>query len=444
MALRRKLGLLLFGCALLTTVLITFFVNRTIQHQFEQYMHDNQAKRNERLITYFEDYYQSHGTFDERAGAELAHEAYMNDYCLVLMDANSNVIWGMSPDEMKLEAGEIYQAKTYHLMVNDETIGYLEIGQHTPLLLSTEDIYFKQAINQSIVMSAVITIAVVGGISFIFSKPLSKPIKKVSEMALRLAQGDFKEEMIESINIEELDSLQKSMNLLARTLTSHEEARKQLVSDVSHELRTPLNILQTNLEGMIDGIIPVNEIRLQALHQEVVRFGKLISNLEVLKQFDTKTMKLELKPLDLKPLILQQVPEFTTLLRQKKIKLTVDLQEAWIEGDSDQLKQVLINLVSNAYKFTPEFGEVQICLTSSQNTVQVSICDTGIGVEKEHLSKLFDRFYRVDPSRHQTEGSGIGLTIVKKIVKLHGALIEVESEVGRGSTFILTFHRYSS
>ena len=412
MALRRKLGLLLFGCALLTTVLITFFVNRTIQHQFEQYMHDNQAKRNERLITYFEDYYQSHGTFDERAGAELAHEAYMNDYCLVLMDANSNVIWGMSPDEMKLEAGEIYQAKTYHLMVNDETIGYLEIGQHTPLLLSTEDIYFKQAINQSIVMSAVITIAVVGGISFIFSKPLSKPIKKVSEMALRLAQGDFKEEMIESINIEELDSLQKSMNLLASTLTSHEEARKQLVSDVSHELRTPLNILQTNLE--------------------------------VLKQFDTKTMKLELKPLDLKPLILQQVPEFTTLLRQKKIKLTVDLQEAWIEGDSDQLKQVFINLVSNAYKFTPEFGEVQICLTSSQNTVQVSICDTGIGVEKEHLSKLFDRFYRVDPSRHQTEGSGIGLTIVKKIVKLHGALIEVESEVGRGSTFILTFHRYSS
>lgn len=273
MALRRKLGLLLFGCALLTTVLITFFVNRTIQHQFEQYMHDNQAKRNERLITYFEDYYQSHGTFDERAGAELAHEAYMNDYCLVLMDANSNVIWGMSPDEMKLEAGEIYQAKTYHLMVNDETIGYLEIGQHTPLLLSTEDIYFKQAINQSIVMSAVITIAVVGGISFIFSKPLSKPIKKVSEMALRLAQGDFKEEMIESINIEELDSLQKSMNLLASTLTSHEEARKQLVSDVSHELRTPLNILQTNLEGMIDGIIPVNEIRLQALHQEVVRLS---------------------------------------------------------------------------------------------------------------------------------------------------------------------------
>lgn len=444
MTLRRKISLLLFSCALLTTILITFFVNRTIQHQFEQYMHDNQEKRNERLITYFEEYYQSHGTFDERAGAELAHEAYMNDYCLVLMDANYNIIWGMSQDEMKLEAGEIYQAKTYHLVVNNETIGYLEIGQHTPLLLSKEDIYFKQAINQSIVISAVITLVVVGGISFIFSKPLSKPIKKVSEMALRLAQGDFKEDVIEPMNIEELDSLQKSMNLLASTLSTHEEVRKQLVSDVSHELRTPLNILQTNLEGMIDGIIPANQVRFQALHQEVIRFGKLISNLEVLKQFDAKTMKLELKPLDLKQLILQQVPEFTMLLGQKKIKLTVDLQEAWIEGDFDQLKQVLINLVSNAYKFTPEFGEVQIRLTSSQNKVQVSIYDTGIGVEKEHLSKIFDRFYRVDPSRHQTEGSGIGLTIVKQIVKLHGAMIAVESEVGRGSTFILTFDRCSS
>ena len=92
MTLQRKLGYLLFSCALLTTLLITVFVNQTISHQFEQYMYDNQEKRNERLITYFEDYYQKHGTFDSQAGAELAHEAYMNDYCLVLMDVNSQII----------------------------------------------------------------------------------------------------------------------------------------------------------------------------------------------------------------------------------------------------------------------------------------------------------------------------------------------------------------
>ena len=179
MTLRRKLGLLLFSCALLATLLITFFVNQTILHQVEQYMYDNQAKRNARLTTYFEDYYASHGEFDEKAGAELAHEAYMNNYCLVLMDVDYNLIWGMSPNEMELEAGEVYQANTYDLVVNDEIIGYLEIGQHTSLLLSQEDLLFKQEINQSIFISAIITMVIIGAISYLFSKPLSLPIKNV-------------------------------------------------------------------------------------------------------------------------------------------------------------------------------------------------------------------------------------------------------------------------
>lgn len=444
MTLRRKLGLLLFSCALLATLLITFFVNQTILHQVEQYMYDNQAKRNDRLITYFEDYYASHGQFDEKAGAELAHEAYMNNYCLVLMDVDYNVIWGMSPNEMGLEAGEIHQADTYELVVNDDIIGYLEIGQHMALLLSQEDLLFKQAINQSIFISAIITMMIIGGISYIFSKPLSLPIKKVSDMARRLATGDFKEEVIENLNIQELDSLQQSMNHLAKTLMAHEEARKQLISDVSHELRTPLNILQTNLEGMMDGVIPVDEARLQALHQEVVRFGKLVSNLEVLKQFESKTVKFKREPINLQHVMVCLLPEFELLMRQKQIKLTVEIEDAWIEGDEDQLKQVFINLISNAYKFTPPFGNVCVSVTSHLDTVQVEIQDSGVGIEKEHQSKIFNRFYRVDPSRHQIEGSGIGLTIVKQIVKLHEGSIEVRSEKGQGTTFVLRFKDYSS
>lgn len=444
MTLQRKLGYLLFSCALLTTLLITVFVNQTISHQFEQYMYDNQEKRNERLMTYFEDYYQKHGTFDSKAGAELAHEAYMNDYCLVLMDANSRIIWGMSPEEMELKSGEVYEAKTFELKVNNELIGYLEIGQHTPLLLSQEDVSFKQAINQSIMISAMITIIVVGSVSLFISKPLSSPIKKVSEMALRLSQGNFKEEAFKTTKIKELDSLQLSMNGLAQTLRAHEETRKQLVSDVSHELRTPLHVLQTQLEAMIDGILVVNKARLQMLYEEVIRFGKLVSNLEVLKQFEAKTMTVDLKPINLKSFIIKHQSEIQTLLQQKEIQLKLSLEDAHILGDEDQLKQVLINLITNAYKFTPEFGVVHITLITPHHQVQLSVHDNGIGVEKEHLSKLFHRFYRVDPSRHQTEGSGIGLTIVKQIIDLHHGKIEVSSQVGVGTTFIMTFPRLSS
>ena len=445
-SIRRQLTVMFFGCANLTAILIYYFVNVTICSQIDEYMMENQEKRNERLVTYFEDYYQKNKQFSSDAGSELMHEAYMNQFCLILMDSNQNVIWGMSPDSIKGDSmapisGD-YQAKIYELKVDDELIGYLEIGQHTPLLLSQQDLDFKESINRSMILSTLVAIVIILGLSILFSKPLSKAIHDVSNMAFKISKGVFDLRIQRKSKIREIQILNNSINELADKLQQQDTLRKQLISDVSHELRTPLNILQTNFEAMIDGVLPLNQERLQSLNSEVIRFGELLKNLEVLKRFDSGDEKSMYAPLSLFELINGMESEIKALLSQKYIQYEFNsslLETDLIIGNSNQIKQVILNLVSNSFKFTKEYGVVLIKLSKTSDEIILHVEDNGIGIKEDEIPYLFERFYRSDQIRHQTECSGIGLSIVKKIIDLHDAKVEIKSEVGAGTIVEIHF-----
>ena len=445
-SIRRQLTVMFFGCASLTAILIYYFVNVTICSLIYEYMMENQEKRNERLVTYFEDYYQKNKQFSSDAGSELMHEAYMNQFCLILMDSNQNVIWGMSPDSIKGDSmapisGD-YQAKIYELKVDDELIGYLEIGQHTPLLLSQQDLDFKESINRSMILSTLVAIVIILGLSILFSKPLSKAIHDVSNMAFRISKGVFDLRIQRKSKIREIQILNNSINELADKLQQQDTLRKQLISDVSHELRTPLNILQTNFEAMIDGVLPLNQERLQSLNSEVIRFGELLKNLEVLKRFDSGDEKSMYAPLSLFELINGMESEIKALLSPKYIQYEFNsslLETDLIIGNSNQIKQVILNLVSNSFKFTKEYGVVLIKLSKTSDEIILHVEDNGIGIKEDEIPYLFERFYRSDQIRHQTEGSGIGLSIVKKIIDLHDAKVEIKSEVGAGTIVEIHF-----
>lgn len=446
MSLRQKLSLLFFSCAGMTALLITVFVNRTIHYQLDQYLKDNQVKRNERIVTYFEDLYQKNNGFTEDSGIELMHEAYMNQYCLILMDVNKNVIWGMSPTELtQMENGNgVYQAKRYELRVDQQLVGYLEIGQHGSLLLSQMDLDFKDSINQSILLSTGVTLIIIVGLSLLFSKPISKQMKQVAQMSRELSKGNFDIRLQTKPNIEEIETIREGMNHLALQLQTQELLRKQLVSDVSHELRTPLNILQTNLEAMMDGIIPLTEERLQSLNQEVIRFGKLLTNLEVLKQFDTTQIPVHLESLSLSTFLLKTKPDLESLCFSNGISFQMNLTtgvDDEILGDELLLKQVILNLMSNACKFTPPKGKIEVQVTTHLKEVLLRVIDNGQGIDEMDLPYVFERFYRGDPSRNQTEGSGIGLSVVAEIVKLHDAKIGITSQLNQGTVVEICFKK---
>lgn len=195
---------------------------------------------------------------------------------------------------------------------------------------------------------------------------------------------------------------------------------------------------------MIDGIFPIDNKRLIYLNDEVIRFGKLIDNLNTLKQIEGEETSLNMEKISLKDILTLVEKEFELIAENKNIKMTLKCNtnnQCNILGNTDKIKQVLINLLSNSVKFTPPKGKINITLKTTDKKVILEIQDTGIGIKEEDLPYIFERLYRGDKSRHEIEGSGIGLTIVRNILTLHKADIEVKSIEGEGSVFILYFNK---
>lgn len=452
-SIRGRLSLILIFCCVVAVLLSALIVNTTITKTFDKYMQDIQTKRNTRLVEYFQQVYKSDGHWTSTSGEEMMHEAYMSNYCITLLDENRKVVWEMSPGDIKYknhmmlngaEENGVYTTNSFDINVNDKTVGYILVGQYSPVLLSKEDIDFKTEINKSIIYSGLLTLLIVAVISLILSKQFSEPIKAVSKTSVKLSRGDYVAKSNVKSNIKEIRNLIESINDLGDKLNSQDLLRKKLISDISHEIRTPLNVLQNNLEGMIDGIVPVTTDKLNSLNDEVIRFGKLLNNLNSLKQIEAEEVKLNFKLINMEELLLNVVNDFFVAAAEKNIKLIISKEERnnyMILGDYDKLKQVFINLISNGIKFNNSNGTVWINVSSDSHFVKVQIKDNGIGIKNDDLPYIFERMYRGDKSRHKIEGSGIGLTIVKKILNFHSATIEVDSNEGIGSTFTVLFNK---
>lgn len=414
-------------------------------------MIETQNKRYERIVSYFEEAYKREGKWSSDTGVELMHEASMGNYCLTLLDSSKQAVWGMDPDDLKNQIhigemsghdGGVYTTKTFDIKIDGIIVGYVDIGQYSSVLLSEEDLTFKSSINKSIVVSGALTLIIIGSLSLYFSKQFSTPIREVAKMSVSLSHGNFDTVSNIKSNIEELEDLRKSVNILAAKLKSQDTLRKRLVSDITHEIRTPLNVLQNNLEAMIDGVVPVTKEGLNYLNEEVIRFGKLVNDLNLLKEFESESIKLNYETIQLDDLITEMSKDFYIGTDCNHISIEYDIQadETYqIIGDKDKIKQVIINLLSNAIKFTEKNGKVLIKLYKENKNIILEIIDNGMGIRQEDLPFIFERLYRGDKSRNQIEGNGIGLTIVKNILELHNAMIKVDSKEGIGTTVKIYF-----
>ena len=189
-----------------------------------------------------------------------------------------------------------------------------------------EDLTFKDSINKSIVASGVLTLIIIGSFSLFFSKQFSTPIREVAKMSVSLSQGNFDAKSNIKSNIEELEDLRKSINILAEKLNYQDTLRKRLVTDITHEIRTPLNVLQNNLEAMIDGVFPVTKEGLNYLNEEVIRFGKLINDLNLLKEFESESIKLNYETIYVDDLITEICRDFFMAAENKNINIEFTIQ----------------------------------------------------------------------------------------------------------------------
>ncbi|HVO41307.1 MAG TPA: ATP-binding protein [Aggregatilineales bacterium] len=320
---------------------------------------------------------------------------------------------------------------TYPIRKNGVIVGTIQIASGLWTIDATTDRMLRIMLIVGVV--AVLLSFFVGSL---IAKQALQPIDAIAHAARQITAADDLSKRIEYTGPpDELGQLTATFNATLGRLERLFNAQRRFVADVSHELRTPLTTIQGNLDLMRRyGNDPES---LEAIDSEVRRMARLVGDLLLLAQADAGRLPLHEAPVELGSLALEVYRQSQVLAKEVDLTLGT-IHAVLVQGDADRLKQLLLNIVSNAIKYTPAGGKVTINVTHKDGYAFVSVWDTGIGIPKEDLEHIFDRFYRVDKARSRAMGgTGLGLSIAKWIVEAHNGRIIAESEVGKGSTFTI-------
>ena len=453
--LNKKLILSLVSLIIIVILSIALSINSVFNKKFEQYIIRNNENEISNIIDSIRSKYVN-GEWELSSIQQIGEDAISNGIFVDLYDKDSNLVWGAmtyNKNMCHMVMGSIENNMNYMINKNksnyteklfeiknldNEIIGNIKIGSYGLLYDMDNDVDFLKEINKVITSIGIVMVLITIFIAILISNNISKPVEVVSNMANLIGDGDYDNKIDYDSNIVEIDVLIKSINNLSAKLEEQENLRKRLTTDISHELRTPLTSIQTHLEAMIDGIWEPDTERLNSVNEEVIRLTNLVNQLQNLAKFDSEKSKLNLAKVNVKNLIMNVVYNNQGKALEKNINIECDLESIDSYLDKDKISQVIVNLLSNAIRYTNNGGKIFISSYKENNNLKIQFKDNGIGIPKENIKYIFERFYRVDESRSKnTGGIGVGLTIVKSIIDLHQGTIEVRSELNKGSEFIV-------
>ena len=292
--------------------------------------------------------------------------------------------------------------------------------------------------NRSLLWSGLAAAAAgIGMVAFTTRRALA-PVHHLSVAAAGVAEGDLSQR-VEASAGSELGDLGIAFNHMADALEDAESERRRLVADIAHELRSPLTNIQGYLEAIKDGVLEPDDRTIDTIYSQTKHLGALVEDLRLLALVEAGSLRLELTETDLSILVSEATEAFRPRAADRSITLEMTAAEGMPPArlDPTRIRQVVSNLVENAITHTPDGGRVDVTAeVAGDSNALVTVSDTGAGISPEDLPHVFDRFYRVDPSRNRvTGGAGLGLTIVKRLVEVHGGEVDVTSEPGVGTTF---------
>ncbi len=300
---------------------------------------------------------------------------------------------------------------------------------------------FTEAVNEITLTAAMVALVVAVVVSVFTARRITNPIRTMMSASQNIAAGHF-EQRVEVPSQDELGNLAKSFNQMAAELEQTEKRRLALIGDVAHELRTPLSNIRGIMEALMDGVLPAEPNSYASVQREVIRLQRLVQDLQELSQVEAGETYLDLSTVSPVALVNMVCERLRLQFEDKEVVLVVDVPENMplVRADPARANQILLNLLGNALQYTEAGGQVTIRVQRQDSDVMFTISDTGIGVSPADVSRLFERFYRVDKSRSRaTGGSGIGLTIAKHLVERQGGRIWMTSEgVAQGSVFAFT------
>lgn len=284
-----------------------------------------------------------------------------------------------------------------------------------------------------------IEMALALGGGYVLVKRALGPVDRIAASAERISSRNLSERLPVPQTGDELERLSVALNHMIQRLDEAFQYSRRFVADASHELRTPLTVLRGELESFVQDprLSPERREQLGSALEEVERLANIVEGLFAISRLDAGEAQAEWVPFDLAQLASATTDQMSLLAEDKKIRLTCAAKTGvWVEGDRSRLKQVIVNLLDNAIKYTPSDGAVSLDVQANDGHAVLEVADNGIGIPAEALPRIFDRFFRVDRARSRDQGgAGLGLSIVKSICAAHYGRVEAASTPGKGSRF---------
>ena len=426
---------------------VVIFANLDSQRQVNRYLTRGGQYGVMELVEALEDYYEYKGTwsmvgevadaYSQRHGRKNAHGKASE---LTLTDQNHFIVWS-NAGQVKGEklTGEM-TSRSLEIHSGGQTVGYLVV--ENGVLQAPDDIAaFVNRLRRAIFLAGGFGILLAIGLAVLVSKYLLEPIKVITSASTQLSTGDFSTRVDIKGN-DEIATLAKTFNQLARNLELAEERKQSLTADAAHELRTPIAVQKAQLEGMLDGVLPLTQKNVLIALQQTNFLSRLVEDLRLLAMADAGEVRLEMRILNIVNLVQQVVAGFQAQAALEGTNLVTvfrpDGEELWIHTDADRVSQILQNLISNALRYGQKGGRILISTRKESAKLVISVQDDGSGIPSTALPHLFERFYRHERARtRENGGSGLGLAISKKLALLLGGDLSGANSPEGGAVFSL-------
>lgn len=435
-----RLALTFAVIILVTVVTIYFFVSRRIAVEMEEYTTKYMQYVSAQVRPKLYLYYLQQGLSWEGVQSLVEDTADVTGTRIILAAGNGTVM----SDSARELLGMNYtnsSVSPLELTWSQEVVGraYIILDPSAEEYVAPF-LRLSASINRSLLLGGSLAIGIALLLTFVLSRRMTSPIGVLAKAARRLGYGDLSQR-VRLQGESELTALAQSFNSMASDLEYAEQLRRNMVADVAHELRTPLSNIQGYLEAIGDGVVEPDAAAIRSLNEETSLLSRLVNELQELSLAEAGELKLVYQAENIADLVKQAVPPWQRQMAAKEISLSLDLSDnpPLVNIDWQRVNEVLHNLLENAVAHTPRGGSITVTVSQKGKWVEVSVSDTGEGIPADDLSHIFERFYRVDKSRARaTGGSGLGLTITKRLVESHGGTITVQSTLGEGSRFSFT------
>ncbi len=440
-SLRYRLLFAMIAVAVTAVAALAIIASLAAASRFRHYVAEGGIERDRRFATALEQRYRENEAWGDLQ-TFVDQVARLSGERIVVADLDGQVLADSSHSLVSQPVPEAASRPQPPLpiTVNGLPVGFLYVGLPDRLPRDPVNPSFIDSVNQSLVLATGVASLAAVFLTVVISRRIVRPVEALTDAVRRMGTGDLSQR-VRVQSDDEIGELGRAFNGMAESLSHHEQLRQNLVSDVAHELRTPLSGLFGYIEAIEDGVLQPSADVVGAMHSEAAQLGRLVDDLQDLSLVESGHLTLDRQPVALEGVVAAAIGSSNQAAAAKGIMLDCDIPQSLpkVLVDRDRIAQVLRNLLSNAIKYTDSGGRVTVSVAAEDGFLAVEVSDTGIGIAPDHLTHVFDRFYRADPSRSRdTGGSGLGLAIAKQLVEAHGGTIAAESTPGEGSTFRCT------